>query len=113
MQTEAKVLVFLHFFGFGDSLRLFELEQQTGLWVCGFRPLQLDGLLQWTQRVASQQHWDHDALQHQVMRLWMERSDQIRRWQAGLQQLPEEQVLVAGLGSHGDWSRHWERMLRV
>ena len=53
MRTEAKVLVFLHFFGFGDSLRLFELEQQTGLWVCGFRPLQLDGLLQRTQRVAS------------------------------------------------------------
>ena len=106
-------MVFLHFFGFGDSLRLFELEQQTGLWVRGLRPLQLDGLLQWSQRVAGQQHWDGDALQHQVMRLWVERSDQISRWQAGLRQLPDDQVLVAGLGSQGDWSRHWERMLRV
>ena len=75
----------LHFFGFGDALRSFELEQQTGLCIRGFRPLQLDGLLYWTQRVARQQHWDHDALQHQVMRLWMERSDQIGRWQAGLE----------------------------
>ena len=47
------------------------------------------------------------------MRLWVERSDQISRWQAGLRQLPDDQVLVAGLGSQGDWSRHWERMLRV
>ena len=109
---EVASVVFLHFFGFGDSLRLFELEQQTGLWVRGFRPLQLDGLLQWSQRVASSQHWDCDALQHQVMGLWMERADQIRRWQVGLQTLPQEQVLVAGLGSHGDWSRHWEQMLQ-
>ena len=109
---EVASVVFLHFFGFGDSLRLFELEQQTGLWVRGFRPLQLDGLLQWSQRVASSQHWDCDALQHQVMGLWMERADQICRWQVGLQTLPQEQVLVAGLGSHGDWSRHWERMLQ-
>ena len=109
---EVASVVFLHFFGFGDSLRLFELEQQTGLWVRGFRPLQLDGLLQWSQRVASSQHWDCDALQHQVMGLWMERADQIRRWQVGLQMLPQEQVLVAGLGSHGDWPRHWERMLQ-
>ena len=108
-----KLLVLLHFFGFGDALRSFELEQQTGLCIRGFRPLQLDGLLYWTQRVARQQHWDHEALQHQVMRLWMERSDQIGRWQAGLEQLPDDQVLVAGLGSHADWSRHWERMLRV
>jgi len=109
---EVASVVFLHFFGFADSLRLFELEQQTGLWVRGFRPLQLDGLLQWSQRVASSQHWDCDALQHQVMGWWMERADQIRRWQVGLQTLPQEQVLVAGLGSHGDWSRHWERMLQ-
>ena len=109
---EVASVVFLHFFGFGDPLRLFELEQQTGLWVRGFRPLQLDGLLQWSQRVASSQHWDCDALQHQVMGLWMERADQIRRWQVGLQTLPQEQVLVAGLGSHGDWTRHWERMLQ-
>ena len=31
----------------------------------------------------------------------------------GKRQLPDDQVLVAGLGSQGDWSRHWERMLRV
>jgi hypothetical protein len=64
-------MMFLHFFGFGDSLRLFELERQTGLVLQGFRPLQLDG------------------------------------------ELLQQQVLVAGLGSHGDWGRHWEHLLRV
>ena len=106
-------LMFLHFFGFADSLRLFELEQNTDLYLRGFRPLQLDALLQWSQRVAGQQHWDREALQHQVMQVWMERADQIARWQAGLRRLPDDQLLVAALGSHGDWRRHWERMLRA
>ena len=105
-------LVFLHFFGFADSLRLFELEQTTGLCLRGFRPLQLDALLLWSQRVAWQHHWDREALQRQVMQTWMERADQIVRWQAGLQRLPDDQLLVAALGSHGDWRRHWEWMLR-
>jgi hypothetical protein len=89
-------MVFLHFFGFGDSLRLFELEQETGLLLKGFR-----------------QHWDADRLQGHVMALWMEKAEQITSWQAGLQRLPREQLLVVGLGSHGDWQRHWERLLRV
>lgn len=105
--------MFLHFFGFADSLRLFELEQNTDLYLRGFRPLQLDALLQWSQRVAGQQHWDREDLQQQVMQVWMERADQIARWQAGLRRLPDDQVLVAALGSHGDWRRHWERMLRA
>ncbi|MFM1899564.1 MAG: hypothetical protein EBZ29_00120 [Synechococcaceae bacterium WB9_4xC_028] len=106
-------MVFLHFFGFGDSLRLFELEQETGLLLKGFRPIQLDALLQWTQWMAVQQHWDADRLQGHVMALWMEKAEQITSWQAGLQRLPREQLLVVGLGSHGDWQRHWERLLRV
>jgi len=106
-------MVFLHFFGFGDSLRLFELERQTGLVLQGFRPLQLDGVLQWSQAAASQQHWDGELLQQQVMRVWMEKAEQIRVWQARLRQLPQEQVLVAGLGSRGDWGRHWEHLLRA
>lgn len=106
-------MVFLHFFGFGDCLRLFELEQQTGLVLHGFRPLQLDGLLQWSQRVAIQRHWDCEQLQQQVMSLWMEQAEQVRAWQAGLSHLPHDQVLVAGLGSQGDWSRHWEHLLRA
>ena len=64
--------MFLHFFGFADSLRLFELEQNTDLYLRGFRPLQLDALLQWSQRVAGQQYWDREALQQQVMQVWME-----------------------------------------
>ena len=41
-------MVGLQVFGFGDTLRLYELDRDTGLWVCGFRPLQLDDLLGWS-----------------------------------------------------------------
>ena len=106
-------MVFLHFFGFGDAMRRFELEQLTGLSVAGFRPLALDALLVWSQHVADQQHWEVESLQRTVLTSWMERADQIRSWQQQLACSPEQVELVAGLGSHRDWSRHWESMLRL
>ncbi len=35
-------MILLHFFGLGDLLHRFELEQITGLIIMGFRPLSLD-----------------------------------------------------------------------
>ena len=42
-------MILLHFFGLGDVLRRFELEQITGLTIMGFRPLSLDELMHWSQ----------------------------------------------------------------
>ena len=106
-------MVFLHFFGFGDALRRFELEQLTGLRVAGFRPLALDELLVWSQRVGEQQHWEPEQLQRIMLKSWMDKADQSQAWQQQLQNCPDGVSLVAGLGSHGDWRRHWESMLRV
>ena len=106
-------MVFLHFFGLGDALRRFELEQLTGLVVAGFRPLALDDLLVWSDRVAQQQHWDVDPLQRTVMASWLDRAEQIRLWQHQLSDGPEQLEVVAALGSHGDWQRHWDTMLRL
>ena len=106
-------MVFLHFFGFGNTLRQFELEQFTGLTVAGFRPLVLDDLLVWSQHVADQHHWDVEHLQQTVIQSWMDRADQISTWQKQLTACPEDVALVAGLGSQGDWGRHWESMLRL
>ena len=53
-------MILLHFFGLGDVLRRFELEQLTGLNLMGFRPVALDDLVIWSQRVADQQRWDAD-----------------------------------------------------
>ena len=106
-------MVHLHFFGFGDPLCRFSLEQRTGLHVAGFRPLVLDELLAWSQRIARHQHWEIEPLQQMVINRWMEQDDQIRRWQWQLANHPVEVELVAGLGSHGDWQSHWNAMLRV
>ena len=107
------MLIHLHFFGFGDPLCRFSLEQRTGLHVEGFRPLLLDELLGWSQRVARHQHWDIEPLQQMVINRWMEQEDQIRGWQKQLTHHPAEVELVAGLGSRGDWQGHWNAMLRV
>ena len=106
-------MVFLHFFGLGDPLRRFELEQLTGLAVAGFRPLALDELLVWSDGVARQQHWDVEPLQRTVMTCWLDRAEQIHLWQQQLSTGPEQWEVVAGLGSRGDWQRHWNTMLRL
>ena len=62
-------MVHLHFFGFGDPLCRFSLEQRTGLHVAGFRPLVLDELLAWSQRIARHQHWEIEPLQQMVITL--------------------------------------------
>jgi hypothetical protein len=106
-------MVGLQVFGFGDTLRLYELDRDTGLWVRGFRPLQLDDLLGWSQGVAREQHWDMEALQRQVIDFWLTHAAQIQTWQASLQGLPHDHSLVAALGSHREWGRHMERLLRA
>ena len=106
-------LVFLHFFGLGDSLRRFELEQLTGLVVTGFRPLVLDELLIWSDQVAQQQCWELEPLQRTVMACWLDRAQQIHHWQQQLASGPEQWQVVAALGSRADWQRHWNTMLRL
>ena len=106
-------MIGLHIFGFGDPLRLYELDRDSCVWVRGFRPLQLDDLLGWSQGVAHQQHWDVDALHRQVMHFWVSQAAQIQLWQTRLHDLPDDQSLVAALGSRGDWCRHMERLLRA
>ena len=61
-------MILLHFFGLGDVLRRFELEQLTGLNLMGFRPLNLDDLVIWSQEVALQHQWDADRIHHDVLR---------------------------------------------
>ena len=99
--------------GFADLMHLYQLEQDTELWVQGFRPLQLDALLDWTGGVADQQHWDLHALHQQVMHFWVDQASEIQTWQIRLRSLPRDQCLVAALGSSRDWCLHWERLLRV
>ena len=103
----------IHIFGFGDLMRLYELERETGLWVQCFRPLQLDALLDWSGGVADQQRWDLDALHQQVMHFWVDRAGEIQTWQGRLRSLPDDQCLVTALGSSRDWGLHLERLLRV
>ena len=99
--------------GFGDLMRLYELERDTGLWIQGFRPLQLDALLDWSGGVADQQRWDLDALHQHVMHFWVDQAGEIQTWQIRLRSLPRDQCLVAALGRSHDWCLHWERLLRV
>ena len=112
-ELKSTSMVFLHFFGMGDPLRRFELEQHTGLCIAGFRPLALDAILDWSGRVAQQQHWDAASIQQMVISAWVDQAAQIQRWQYDLTGEPEQMELVAGLGSRGDWQRHWNAMLRV
>ena len=73
-------MILLHFFGLGDVLRRFELEQITGLTIMGFRPLSLDELMLWAQNMADQHHWDGEAIHHDVMSTWLDQAEDITRW---------------------------------
>ena len=105
-------MILLHFFGLGDVLRRFELEQLTGLNLMGFRPLALDDLVIWSQRVADQQRWDAERLHHDVLNLWIEQAEEIGVWKQRLQQSPHNVELLAGIGDERTWQQHWECMLR-
>ena len=74
----------LQFCGLSDPLQLFYLEQTQGAGpaFCGFRPVQLDGLLSWAQLTARQRHWDLEVIHQAVLEAWMERADLIRRGNA-------------------------------
>ncbi len=105
-------MILLHFFGLGDVLRRFELEQLTGLNLMGFRPLNLDDLVIWSQEVALQHQWDADRIHQDVLRLWINQADDISAWKLRLQHSPGEVELLAGIGDEQSWQRHWERLLR-
>ena len=105
-------MILLHFFGLGDVLRRFELEQITGLTIMGFRPLSLDELMHWSQNMADQHHWDGEAIRHDVMSTWLDQAEDITRWRHRLDQAPAEVELLAGIGDQRTWRDHWEGMLR-
>ena len=105
-------MILLHFFGLGDVLRRFELEQITGLTIMGFRPLSLDELMHWSQNMADQHHWDGEAIRHDVMSTWLDQAEDITRWRHRLNQAPAEVELLAGIGDQRTWRDHWEGMLR-
>jgi hypothetical protein len=105
-------MVILHFFGFGDSLRQFELEQFTGLSISGFRPLVLDEILVWSHQIAEQKQWNKLDINRLVIKNWFKQAEDIHRWQNTLRTMPEEMGLVAGLGDRTQWQNHLESMLR-
>ena len=105
-------MILLHFFGLGDVLRRFELEQITGLNLMGFRPVTLDELMIWSQQVATQQHWDSNQIHNDVLKLWIHQADEISTWKKRLLQSPDEVELLAGIGDAQGWQSHWEQMLR-
>jgi hypothetical protein len=119
---------FLQFCGFTDPLQLFYLEQrhlqQRQVGACGpalanpgpvyggFRPFQLDGLLSWALEAAQGRRWDGEAIQRTVVDAWLEKAEVIRQWQLRLREEPPGRLLVAAIGSRGDWGRHCEALLR-
>lgn len=103
----------LQFCGFSDPLQLFYLEQQGGPVYGGFRPFQLDNLLAWAQVMAKGRGWELESIQRTVLDEWMARAEVIRQWQLRLRQEPQGRLLVAGLGTEGDWRQHCEQLLRV
>ena len=105
-------MILLHFFGLGDVLRRFELEQLTGLNLMGVRPIALDELVIWSQRVADQQRWDAERIHHDVLNLWIDQAEEINVWKQRLQQSPADVELLAGIGDEHTWQQHWESMLR-
>ena len=105
-------MIFLHFFGLGDVLRRFELEQITGLSITGFRPLSLDGLMHWSQNMADQHDWDGEAIRQDVMSTWLDQAEDITRWRQCLNQAPAEVELLAGIGDQHTWRDDWEGLLR-
>ena len=126
---------FLQFCGFTDPLQLFYLEQRhleqrqleqqplavgegafnpaAGPIYGGFRPFQLDGLLAWALDAAQGRRWDAEAIQRTVVDAWMEQAELIRQWQLRLREEPSGRLLVAAIGSRGDWGRHCESLLRA
>ena len=105
-------MVLLHFFGLGNGLRRFELEQITGLNLMGFRPVTLDQLVMWSQEVAAQQRWDVERIHNDVVEVWMDQAEEINQWRHRLRQAPHDVQLLAGIGDLHSWQRHWEGMLR-
>lgn len=103
----------LQFCGFSDPLQLFYLEQRRGPSFGGFRPFQLDDLLDWAVRTGDGRGWDLDALQRTVVDVWMERADVVRQWQLRLRDEPTDRLLVAGIGTQRDWERRCEDLLRA
>ena len=107
-----RVMILPHFFGLGDVLRRFELEQITGLKLMGFRPLSLDELMHWSQHIADQQCWDAYEIRNNVMSTWLDQAEEISSWRQRLQQAPADVELLAGIGDQHTWRDHWEGMLR-
>ncbi len=112
----------LQFCGLSDPLQLFYLEQRSaaaanepeqGPAFAGFRPFQLDDLLGWSLETARQRHWDSEQIQRTVLDVWMDRADVIRQWQARLRVEPSDRLLVAALGSRGDWRQRCETLLQA
>jgi hypothetical protein len=107
----------LQFCGLSDPLQLFYLDQggssdETGPAFGGFRPFQLDQLLDWSLEIARGRRWDGEAIQRTVIDTWLERADLIRQWQLRLRDEPSDQLLVAGLGTQRDWEQRCEQLLR-
>jgi hypothetical protein len=110
----------LQFCGLSDPLQLFYLEQRSGSDTvvqgpafAGFRPFQLDDLLGWALDIAGQRHWDSEQIQRTVLDVWIDRADVIRQWQARLRLEPSDRLLVAALGSRGDWRLRCEASLQA
>lgn len=107
----------LQFCGVTDSLQLFRLEQSSlaveGPVFAGFRPFQLDDLLDWALDAARLRSWDLELIQRTVVAGWLERAEAIRQWQLCLREEPQDHRVVAGLGTQRDWERRCEALLRA
>jgi hypothetical protein len=107
----------LQFCGVTDPLQLFHLEQSSlavaGPAFTGLRPFQLDHLLTWALDAARQRSWDLELIQRTVLDGWMERAEAIRQWQLRLREEPSDYRVVAGLGTHREWERRCEALLRA
>ena len=104
----------LQFCGVSDPLQLFYLEQSSvrhGPAFAGFRPFQLDALLDWALDTAQGREWDLDLIHRTVVDVWLERAEAIRQWQLRLVAEPDDRRLVAGLGTQHDWEQRCEAML--
>ena len=90
----------LQFCGLSDLLQIFYFEQRNATPVglgpvyAGFRPFQLDALLDWALESARCCRWDGELIRHTVVDVWMERAEVIRQWKFRLR---DEQ----GLAKHG------------
>jgi len=109
----------LQFCGLSDPLQIFYLEQRNasshglGPVYAGFRPFQLDALLDWAQESARCRRWDGELIRNTVVDVWMERAEVIRQWQLRLRDEPTDRLLVAGLGTQQDWRHRCEQSLHA